>query len=61
MKTYITPRIKTKTVQPQKMIAGSGDSTPDGTLKVYGDRKGAGEDLSNSRRGSWGNLWSEED
>ena len=53
MKTYIKPRIKAKNVQPQSMIAQS-------TFGVN-NRETEGEQLSNSRRGSWGDLWNNDD
>lgn len=54
MKTYIKPRIKEKNVELQShMMSGS---------KVYGTYgNDDSEQYSNSRRGSWGDLWNNDD
>lgn len=59
MKTYIKPRIMEMDVQPQSMISTSPTT---GTVFGINNNEGTGTtDLSNSRRGSWGNIWGEEE
>ena len=54
---YITPRVEIVDIDvPQSMLVASGetDSTGTGGGPPVGDET---EDLSTTRRGTWGNLW----
>ena len=53
---YITPRVEIVEIDvPQLRLAASGETDDAGSGKdPVGDET---EDLSNRRRGEWGNLW----
>ena len=51
-KTYIAPEIEIISIETIGMLAASA-----GDIPVVGGE--GGEILSNKRRGTWGNLWSE--
>jgi hypothetical protein len=52
--TYIKPNIKVKNIQIQSMLAASEKLN-------YGAGDSANNAESNSRRGRWGDLWSNEE
>lgn len=55
MKTYIKPYIKVKNIQLQSaMLAGSDP-------KVYNEYGYGSGQLGTGRRGTWGDLWSNEE
>lgn len=52
MKTYIKPEMKEKQVGAQTLMAGSISFSNSSATDNSGN-----SDLSNGRRGNWGNLW----
>lgn len=54
-KPYIAPTIQIIINQPEQMIASSSIGLYSTTVNTEEE----GAQLSNSRRGSWGDLWSE--
>lgn len=50
-KTYITPEMEVMNIETVEMIATS-------TMNLN-DEGGEEQSLSNGRRGTWGNLWSD--
>ena len=53
-KTYIAPAMEIVEIEMVSMIATSG-------IGVDSDHDGGYEQLSNRRRGTWGNLWAADD
>jgi hypothetical protein len=51
MKTYSKPELYIEDLQTIDMLA----------LSIKGGEADGGEVLNNGRRGSWGNLWAEEE
>ena len=51
-KEYITPAIEVVEMELTSMLALSNDDE----LGIF---EGEGEELSNGRRGQWGNLWAD--
>ena len=54
-KEYIKPQIEVVEMQVSQVLTASANDIP-----VGGDGQGGGDALSNDRRGSWGNLWSDD-
>ena len=54
-KDYIKPQIEVVEMQVSQVLTASANDIP-----VGGDGQGGGDALSNDRRGSWGNLWSDD-
>lgn len=58
MKTYLKPNIKVKDIQIQSCMMNN--SITEGTVD-NNTRVGVGNSFSNGHRGSWGNLWDDEE
>ena len=52
-KAYITPLIEVVDMEPATMIAAS--------IGIDSDHEGGYEQLSNDRRGKWGDLWADDE
>ena len=55
-KAYIAPQMEVTEIDTVQMLAASASDIP-----VGGDGNGGGDALSNDRRGSWGNLWDDDE
>ena len=53
-KQYIAPSMEATEVEVQTMIA---TSNPDSQFGIYDDTTEDDANMSNNRRGSWGNFW----
>ena len=53
-KEYIAPRCEIIEMENAQMLCASNG---DNVLNVYGDITDEDAKMSNSRRGTWGNLW----
>ena len=51
-KTYIAPTVEITEIETVAMLAAS--------IGIDTNHGGSDEQLSNDRRGTWGNLWAEE-
>jgi len=56
-RNYVKPAIDTVEVELLSIIASSGLNEGEIGNEGTGDGEGDGDDLTNHRRGSWGNLW----
>ena len=55
-KKYIAPQMEVIEMEVSLVLAASAEEIP-----VGGDGNGGGDALSNDRRGSWGNLWADDE
>ena len=53
-KQYIAPSMEATEVEVQTMIA---TSNPDSQFGIYDDTTEDDANMSNNRRGTWGNFW----
>lgn len=54
--TYIVPQVEVIEIENASMLAASAENIP-----VGGNGQGGGEALSNRHRGTWGNLWGDDE
>ena len=54
-KAYIAPQMEVIEIDTVQMLAASAEDIP-----VVGEGGGGTEILSNGRRGTWGNLWADD-